>query len=294
MTITCCLVVPEGVVLGADSTITTMIGDKAHFMNHNQKIFEIGEESSLGIMTWGLTAFNEVSFRTLIAKLADSFGKSGPKSVIDVANKWSELALDAYKKAFPSEIKRYHDLKVNKNNRDTNLVKRPTRASKEEDREIEYIEGLLSVGFCIAGHVPNVRMPEAYVIELEPKLISQPISRRIGGIHHFGKDDVISRIFGVYDDEIKESITNSPFWSGNKKDLDKILKNLQLTSPPMTIRDAIDFVHFSIYSTIKATKFSTRDNDCGGPIEIAVITTDRKFRWVKHKTWDSAIDDRNP
>jgi hypothetical protein len=28
---------------------------------------------------------------------------------------------------------------------------------------------------------------------------------------------------------------------------------------------------------------------CGGPIEIAVISSDRKFRWVRHKEWDAAI-----
>jgi len=28
---------------------------------------------------------------------------------------------------------------------------------------------------------------------------------------------------------------------------------------------------------------------CGGPIEIAVITTDRPFRWVRHKLLGEAI-----
>ena len=28
---------------------------------------------------------------------------------------------------------------------------------------------------------------------------------------------------------------------------------------------------------------------CGGPIEIGFISTDRTFRWAKHKTFTSAI-----
>jgi hypothetical protein len=34
--------------------------------------------------------------------------------------------------------------------------------------------------------------------------------------------------------------------------------------------------------------------NCGGPIEIAVITTDRRFRWVRHKDWDVAIAEGDP
>jgi hypothetical protein len=60
----------------------------------------------------------------------------------------------------------------------------------------------------------------------------------------------------------------------------------------LPIRDAIDFVHSSIYSTIKALKFSQFPQVCGGPIEIAVITSDRPFRWVRHKRFDAAITEQ--
>jgi len=57
------------------------------------------------------------------------------------------------------------------------------------------------------------------------------------------------------------------------------------------IRDAVDFVHTCIHSTIKALKFSRYSQVCGGPIELAVITTDRASRWIKHKGWDAAIEE---
>ncbi len=63
----------------------------------------------------------------------------------------------------------------------------------------------------------------------------------------------------------------------------------RLEHPTLPIRDAIDFVHACIQSTIKAHKFSNLSQICGGPIEIAVIRTDRRFRWVRHKNWDAAI-----
>jgi len=36
-------------------------------------------------------------------------------------------------------------------------------------------------------------------------------------------------------------------------------------------------------------EFSHTAPVCGGPVEIAVITTDRSFRWVHHKRFDAAI-----
>jgi hypothetical protein len=62
----------------------------------------------------------------------------------------------------------------------------------------------------------------------------------------------------------------------------------------LPIREAIDFVHACVSSTIKAMKFSSLAQICGGPIEIAVITTDRRFRWVRHKDWDVAIAEGDP
>ena len=73
MTIAACYVSPEGVVLGADSASTYMFAHPTgprHF-NYGQKIFEIGENSTLGIVTWGLGGLAIGSYRTLAARLGD-------------------------------------------------------------------------------------------------------------------------------------------------------------------------------------------------------------------------------
>jgi hypothetical protein len=54
---------------------------------------------------------------------------------------------------------------------------------------------------------------------------------------------------------------------------------------------AVDWIHPSINTTIKSLKFSHLAPVCGGPIEVTVITTDRTFRWVRHKELDSALGD---
>jgi 20S proteasome alpha/beta subunit len=293
MTIACCFVVPEGIVLGADSTITTVIDGRPHYLNHNQKVFQVGEDSQYGIVTWGLTSFGDVSYRTLIGRLADKFEEAAPPSVLDAANIWSNLIWEAYKDAFSKEMERFRELESVISGRAEPTTKREISEDKSQRDELNEIFANLRVGFCIAGYSKRDRMPRAFEIDLNPQLRSQPVAQKVERLRHFGNDDVVSRIIGVFSDEIKRSILNSTFWTGDDRDLNNILANMKLDRPDMTIRDAIDFVHYTIYSTIKATKFSTRDKDCGGPIELAVITTDRKFRWVQHKDWNSAIADWN-
>ena len=79
-------------------------------------------------------------------------------------------------------------------------------------------------------------------------------------------------------------------WTGTETELIKTLGEFNLgVQANLPIRDAIDFVYSAIHQTIKALKFSRLNQICGDPIEIAVITTDRKFRWVRHKEWQAAI-----
>jgi hypothetical protein len=102
---------------------------------------------------------------------------------------------------------------------------------------------------------------------------------------------MIDRLMWGCDADLRANILASPHWAGTEADLDSLINGCFLAPPTplIPIRDAIDFVNFGIVSTIKAFKFSSFIPICGGPAEIAVITTDRSFRWVTHKGWDSAI-----
>ena len=57
----------------------------------------------------------------------------------------------------------------------------------------------------------------------------------------------------------------------------------------LPIREAIDYIHTYLHVTVKAFKFQFGAPTCGGPIEVAFVTTDRRFRWVCHKDFSSAI-----
>ena len=57
----------------------------------------------------------------------------------------------------------------------------------------------------------------------------------------------------------------------------------------LPLREAIDYVHTYLSVTAKAMKFRYGPPICGGPIEVAYISTDRNLRWARHKRFDSAI-----
>jgi hypothetical protein len=248
MTIAACYLSSEGVVLGADSTstIATPLGD-AYYFNNNQKLFELGENSTVGVVTWGLGALGAKSYRTLLALLADDLQRNPPADLAAIAERWIDQ--------FWIEYKAWLDSTIN------SLM--PFNATEFEQRaEMEYREliEVLVVGFCIAGYWLPDRTPAAYEIVFHP-LGEKPSPKRLRT--HYASWG-ISNLVSLAEEQVKASLP---------------------------IRDTIDFVHTCIYSTIKLLKFSRLHRVCGGPIELAVITTDRRFRWVKHKPWDSAIEE---
>ncbi len=286
MTIASCLVMAEGVIFGADSTTSADLEYGYHYLNHNQKLFEIGENSSLAIMTWGLSSFGDISYRTLIARLADELATKPPQNVAEVANRWLSSVWDAYQTSLSTEIAEFRALEVKQISA---AASKPDDRSLEDDERYLAMKDNLFVGFCIGGYCLPDREPRAYWFELDPTLRSPSSPLPVEAELFKGQPDVFRRLYDGFDYRTRETIHKSPFWSGTESDLDEILGREMYIPPQMTVRDGIDFVHFSIYSTIKALKFSAKGQVCGGPIELAVITTDRAFRWVRHKTWDSAV-----
>lgn len=292
MTIAMCVIVPEGIVLGADSTASRSPeqGD-FHYFNNNQKLFEIGEESSLGLLTWGLGGLGEVSYRTLVANLADDLATNPVASVEDVATRWSNLVWTQYNRIFANEIKKARKLELKGEHKPTAAPDKSMRTETEE-KDFQLLQRNLFAGFCIAGYVKPGRDPMAYEIRLHPSFHTPATPIRIVRPGFWGAPNFILRLLNGFDHEVRGSLLSSKHWKGSESELDMILTKTALGVPALLpIRDAIDFVYFCIHATIKALKFSSLNQICGGPIELAVITTDRKFRWVRHKPWDAAIEE---
>lgn len=287
MTIAACYVSTEGIVFGADSTTTITMSipggpTVSRYYDYAQKIFEVGEASTLGVVTWAMGGLPERSHRFLIAQFADRIRTGAPLPNMEtVAREWAEFYWDAYSRAFPAEIARAQTLRSGN----------PAPGSAEETELFGLLQGL-TIGFCFGGNLYHDRTPRAFEIIFSPDLPGAPTpqSLQVGLIRYWGCPNLMERLVYGIDQRVFDAILRSPHWGGNQQDLISLIQPAMLrTITLLPIREAIDWVHASVYATIKMMRYSQLDPLCGGPVEVAVITADRPFRWVRHKTLDAAI-----
>lgn len=292
MTIAACYLSSEGVVFGADSTTTMFVQGPGpnpsgadHHYNYAQKIFQVGEDSNLAVTMWGLGSLGETSYRTLIARFADSLAAQPATSMIEIADRWNALIWGAYAAQFATEMTRLHQLKAQ------------TSRTPDEEAELLFLEQNLAVGFCIGGHCLPDRKPEAYelIYQLDQTGPQPPQALQVGNAKFWGCPNIMNRLLFGSDFGLLADISTSPHWSGTVDDLVALATPYRLAQPfDLPIREAIDWVFTSIYTTSQAMKFSHLAPVCGGPVELAVITTDRSFRWVRHKKLDAGIAQGGP
>src|SRR5262249_36801907 len=119
----------------------------------------------------------------------------------------------------------------------------------------------------------------------------QPVALPIGVQQFRGVPSIMERVIFGADSELLELILTSGHWTGTYQELLSLVQGRSLFPHRLSpLRDAIDLVHASVYTTIKMTKFSHSPPICGGAVEIGVIPPDGHFRWVRHQAWDAAIE----
>jgi hypothetical protein len=268
------------VVFGADSTTT--YGGHRHY-NNAQKLFEIGEMgSTLGIVTWGLGGLIQVSHRQLVAELSDQLIGDPPHSVEDACLKWVALFKAQYERYLAPQLNAARALDANPNR------------TPQEAKTLAALIQTFTVGFCIGGRVRGNRSPEAFEMVFDPTSVNPPTPVPVMRFspRFWGVPTLMERLLNGIDTNIKNAILQSPHWTGGEPELNRILAPGVLDpKAELPLRDAIDWIFYAIYVTIKALKFSSAPPLCGGPIELAAITADRPFRWVTHKELDHALSD---
>lgn len=287
MTIAACYLSSEGVVFGADSTSTMYVqgpdpnqSGQFHHYNYAQKIFQIGEGSNLAITMWGLGSLGQTSYRTLIARFADELAAQPASSMAEIADRWNTHFFIAYALYLGPLMTRIRELKAQ------------TSRTPDEEAELRALEQTYSGGFCIGGYCLPDRKPEAYEIiyQLDQTAPQQPKPLQIGNANFWGCPNIMNRLLFGADIGLLADIESSPKWTGTFEDLVALVSPYRLAQPfDLPIREAIDWIYTSIYTTSQAMKFSHLAPVCGGPVEVAVISTDRPFRWVRHKTLDAGI-----
>jgi len=200
----------------------------------------------------------------------------------EVAQRWSQFFWASYSMEYSRLLTRARELQSQKTRND------------DESQELWYLVQMFSGGFCIGGHLQNGKTPAAYEVAYAPTLAQppNPTAVAIGSTRFWGCPNLVNRLIYGLDLEVLSAILQSGKWNGTDQELFELISPHCLGQPQdLPIREAIDWVHASIYTTIKTMKFSHLAPVCGGPVEVAVITTDRNFRWVRHKRFDAAIED---
>ena len=282
MTIAACYLSPEGVILGADSTTTYLQPDGTqHHLDYAQKLFEVGENGTMGIVCWGVGL---PIYRQMVAELDDEIRARPPGSIEEIVGRWSDRFWSEYERVFAADIPAARA-----------LAAIPNRTPAQDLDLIQLANGKAG-GFCLAGRFSPQRSVRAFQIVYSPEMDrASSISEITTPWMFWGCPNIVQRLaFGI-DGSLMMSIIASGKWSGTLDEL-VALRGPHHLEPMnyLPLREAVDWVHSMLYSTIKMFKFSALRPVCGGPIEIAAITTDRPFRWIKHKSLAEAIGRINP
>jgi hypothetical protein len=269
MTIAAAFLTAEGVVFGADSTTTFTIGPPGptqtiKLYNSAQKLFEIGSQGQarFGLCTWGDGLLGGgLSHRNLVARLIDRVTPSS--TVPDLAAELVEMLNEPAVKV-----------------------------------------GRQFVGYMLGGVDPKTKEPACSRVLATAQDPPQIVPLNVDDAFFAGAPRFFSRVDAGYDNELpllvakhlRPQLTNLP------PDFDDLVANAirsaasqglpgLLSRGGLPLRDAIDFVHMYLHLTIKAHKFMLGPAICGGPIEMGFVSADRPFRWIRHKSFDSAIDE---
>ena len=239
----------------------------------------------MGIACWGIGQLNGTSYRTMSSELDDAIRSGNVVNFESAVNWWTDKFYLMYESEYA------HILSVSKP-----LVQKRklgTITPAEENQLKMYAN--LSGGFCIAGRFPPERSPRAFQViygaEIDrPDAISELGPSPTWAI--WGCRNITDRIIDGVDSNVKSMILTSGKWQGTESELEALLHPLRLEPYPtvhLPLREASDWIFSLIFSTVKAFKFSTLPPVCGGPIDIALISSDRPFRWVRHKRIGAAI-----
>lgn len=283
MTIAAAYLTSDGVVFGADSTATYTGAVGPQLANHTQKVFEIGEGTQFGFCVCGDGGIGPVTHRTVSALLGDWVQSQSNVTVLRLANRLLELCREL------------------------------TLSSDGETivHRVGYVSYFL--GGIDPGRVPKLMQVQyAARIDRDPATgvetrvqIEKATEFTIKAAYFDGQPDFWHRTFFGFaqnlpqvllgqlkaallepgDDPSPLEMVFATAWNASVRQFCSNAFN------DIPLRDAIDYIHSSIFATIKGFKFKQGTPACGGPIEVAYVSTDRKFRWARHKAFDSAVSE---
>lgn len=295
---------PEGIILAADSrqSYRNMKGMARIGSENAMKLFKINGRIGVGIA--GLAFIIENSAPKNLSQFIEEYKHEDgveDMEVEEVAQGLYRLFNEKYeweKQLNDLESSISNDLQakglriINVEKKDNQLnftFQNPQGGVEEINAGLDPVE-LLVAGFNHDGshQVFSCRVPG----QVQKLRDSYEINKQYGS-SWIGQGDVVTRIVLGFDGRIVNlNFVKDAFRRSGEQEVQKQLQGMEYNIQwgTMTLQDAVDFTTLMIHTTSAIQRFSDGINadpgdmpGVGGPVDVAVITPDRGFVWVKKK-----------
>lgn len=295
---------PEGIVLAADSrqSYRNMKGMARIGSENAIKLFEINRRIGVGIT--GLAFLPEGGVQKNVSQFIEEFRRGNKvknMEVKDVAHKLHHI--------FSQKYRWEEQLGIIKANIETDLTSKGCNILQMDEEEdmlkfsFRTPHGTIENGMArpdpieilVAGYNPD-GSHQVYSVTIPGPLQKLRDSAQPNieyGSSWIGQGDVAARIVLGFDGRIQNiEFVKEAIERRNEQEIQSQLRGLEYAIQwgTMTLQDAIDFATLMIQTTSAIQRFSDGINadlgdmpGVGGPINVAVITPDHGFVWVKKK-----------
>lgn len=271
MSIMCCVYIPEGIVLAADSRLTRTKTD------HIEKIPET-EKNAKTVLVYKTTYTSSDNTQKVMLIKKSNVGISFcGNAIIDGATVADFIRRFEIEKVLPEHTTEQiaHNLADYYNGNDTHFF------VCGYDSDVPYVFDVyrkIVKRFNIAEITQNKSDVKDAADDGQDELIETGVPENIKKQPEDVKDTTLAEPNVIY----------GATWAGQMTAITKVVNNspsLNADWSAMPLKDAIDFAEFLIDTTIKYERFCDDIQTCGGDIDILVITKDEAF-WKQHKIFN--------
>ena len=295
--------IPEGIILAADSrqSFRNRKGMARIGSDNASKIFEIN--SRVGVGVTGLAFLPEDGVMKNISKFIDVFKhevKTEDMTVQEIAEKLHYLFSKKYN--HEEQLKRsVEKVESDLQRQGAEIIEKKEESGfvkirfKIHEGEKETRVGVDMIKLMVSGYNSNGNH-EVYTCHIPGKVQKVRDGNEKGkeyGSSWIGQTDVVSRIVLGFDGRVGNlEFVSKAVQEKGKEEINKQLRNLEYVIQwgTMTVQDAVDFCVLMVQSTSAIQRFSDGIKGdpgdmpgVGGPVDVAVITPEKGFVWVKRK-----------
>ena len=295
---------PEGIVLAADSRQSYRNGKGMSRIGSDSasKVFRLGKKC--GLIVTGLAFLSDNGVQKNISRFIEEFRSQTDiedLSVEEISNRLHKFFEEKYQYKteldnLPNQIKadlERQGCKVSEIKKGKGFVQFKFRDPQGIKRE--GVAGVDQLQFIVAGYNKDGNH-QVYIVYLPGNVEMKRDGRKRGkeyGASWIGQTDVIARIILGFDGRIAslpmlQKVTREIGEDETQKQLRGLEYVIQWGT--MTLQDGIDFSTLAIKTTTAIQRFSdgiaNNPGDMpgvGGPVDVAVITSDKGFVWVSKK-----------